>query len=189
MRAGTTWRVALCAALLWASCGPPGSVHPLSDPASARPDDRLIGVWDLVEPREADDEEEEASLRFTALQDGMTEIRDSDEELRLRMFPTELHGRSYMNLQDVREPGPWLIARYELGEDGALAIWLMNDEAVRGAIERGELKGEIPERSSQSALITAEPDELAEFLRAADPGTLYPEPMRLRKRAAAEGGS
>lgn len=167
-------------ALVLAGCVPE-SVHPLSDPAQAKVDSRLIGLWS------ARIDNEDAILHFVPRSDGWTEIvmvtyrnqREDGEWSVFRMFPSRIGGKNYMNVRFIAEAAErapskrFHLARYRLSQDGALTVWSMSAPAGRSAIKAG-LKGSIRKaRFGDDIVIEAKPAELAEFLRGTDTEKLF----------------
>ncbi|MHB8877885.1 MAG: hypothetical protein ACYC8T_29680, partial [Myxococcaceae bacterium] len=172
--------VALCAAAV-ASCGPPESKNPLSDPAQARVDPRLTGLWAGEVNGSA------ATLQFFPKKGAYVDVvlvgDDGDKGaavLTFDAFPTALAGKSYLNLRAKTFAGPYgenpslaaeyIFARYEVGKDGALTLWTMDDAPVKAAVKAGKLKGTAGE---STAKLTASTAELAEFVRGTDGEKLF----------------
>lgn len=169
-----------CLALILTACIPE-SVHPLSDSAQAKVDVRLVGLWS------ARIDNEDAFLHFIPRSDGWTEIvmvsyrrgREAGEWFVLRMFPSRIDGRVYMNLHFIAEAAErvaskrFLLARYHLARDGALTVWSMSGSASLSAIEAG-LKGSVGRSPlGDNILIEANPAELVKFLRRSDIEKLF----------------
>ena len=167
-------------ALILSACLPE-SVHPLSDPAQAKVDARLVGLWS------ARMDDEDAFLHFIPGSDGWTEIvmvsyrngREAGEWSAFRMFPSRIDGRDYMNVRVVAEAAErsesklFVLARYHLSQDGALTIWSMSGLAGRSAIKAG-LEGSVRKSAfGDDILIEAKSAELVEFLRRSDIEELF----------------
>ena len=169
-----------CLVLVLSACLPE-SIHPLSDPAQAKVDARLVGLWS------ARKDNEDALLHFIPRPDGWTEIvmvsyrndREAGEWSVFRMFPSRIDGRDYMNVQFIAEAAErskskrFLLARYHLSQDDALTIWSMSGPSAVFAIKAG-LKGSVRKgQFGDDILIEAKPAELAEYLRRSDIEELF----------------
>lgn len=159
----------------------PESVHPLSDPAQAKVDLRLVGLWS------ARMDDEDAFLHFIPGSDGWTEIvmvsyrngREAGAWSAFRMFPSRIDGRDYMNVRFVAEAAErsesklFLLARYQLSQDDALTIWSISGPAGRSAIEAG-LEGSVRKSAfGDDILIEAKSEDLAEFMRRSNVEELF----------------
>jgi len=185
-------RFALCAGLLAvgvASCGPPESQNPLSDPAQAKPDARLTGLWS------GEVENSPATLQFFPKQGPFLDVvlTGNDGEkgasvLVFDAFPTLLNGKTYLNLRAKSFRGlysesfeigaAYLFVRYDIAKDGSLTLLPMDDEPVKVAVAAGKLKGTVKENSVK---LTASTKELAEYVRTADPERLFKKLATFRK--------
>ena len=169
-----------CLTLILSACVPE-SVHPLSDPAQAKVDVRLVGLWS------ARKDNEDAFLHFIPRSDGWTEIvmvsyrngREAGDWSIFRMFPSRIDGRDYMNVRFIAETAEraeskrFVLARYHLSRDDVLSIWSMSGPAGRSAIEAG-LEGSIRKSAfGDDILIEAKSEDLAEFLRGSDIEELF----------------
>ena len=169
-----------CLTLILSACVPE-SVHPLSDPAQAKVDVRLVGLWS------ARKDNEDAFLHFIPRSDGWTEIvmvsyrngREAGDWSVFRMFPSRIDGRDYMNVRFIAETAEraeskrFVLARYHLSRDDVLSIWSMSGPAGRSAIEAG-LEGSIRKSAfGDDILIEAKSEDLAEFLRGSDIEELF----------------
>ena len=169
-----------CVVLILSACVPE-SVHPLSDPAQAKVDARLVGLWS------ARIDDEEAFLHFIPHSDGWTEIvmvsysngREAGEWSVFRGFPSRIDGRDYMNVRFIAEAAEraeskrFFLLRYHLSQDNTLTVWTMSGPAAHAAVEAG-LNGTITKAQfGDDVLIEAEPDELADFLRGSDIEVLF----------------
>ena len=169
-----------CLTLILSACVPE-SVHPLSDPAQAKVDVRLAGLW------LARKDNEDALIHFIPRSDGWTEIvmvsyrngREAGDWSVFRMFPSRIDGRDYMNVRFIAEAAEransenFVLARYHLSRDDVLSIWSMSGPAGRSAIEAG-LEGSIRKSAfGDDILIEAKSEDLAEFLRGSDIEELF----------------
>ena len=169
-----------CLTLILSACVPE-SVHPLSDPAQAKVDVRLAGLW------LARKDNEDALIHFIPRSDGWTEVvmvsyrngREAGDWSVFRMFPSRIDGRDYMNVRFIAEAAEransenFVLARYHLSRDDVLSIWSMSGPAGRSAIEAG-LEGSIRKSAfGDDILIEAKSEDLAEFLRGSDIEELF----------------
>lgn len=166
--------------LILAACVPE-TVHPLSDPAQAKVDSRLAGPWS------ARIDNEDVFLHFIPRSDGWTEIvsvsyrnnREAGDWLVFRMFPTRIDSRDYMNVRFIAEAEErskskrFYLARYRLGQDGALTLWSMGGKPAIAAI-KGGLRGTVKKGSFVDEIIVkANTAELVEYLRRTDVENLF----------------
>jgi hypothetical protein len=168
-------------ALLAVSCRPPLFQHPLSDPATAKVDTKLVGNWrgtagghpvfmhvygkdgghiDLV--LVADDGDKGATL------------------LAFEGFTTELGNRRFLNLRSKTAKGPWdagwalsehyALGRYAIDAKGALTLWQLSDDVVKEAVKAGKLKGT---EKDDEITIGEETAKLAELFAKAESDKLF----------------
>lgn len=160
------------------------STAPLSEPAKARPDNRLTGVWQKTDGGtttyylvgQLGGKAPEAVMRVvsvTRFEDGR--LGEPDQFL---LFPTDLGGKSYLNLglvtheqlAAIQETGwkPDLVASYFLlkyrVEGDAVLTWVMKPEAKQKAIEAGQIKGEIKEDNGKRIRFTDTTEKVAQFV-------------------------
>jgi hypothetical protein len=185
--------------LAWAAClgaaGCGDSTAPLSDPAAAKVDQRLLGVWRI----KAEDgsvtychvgqagEKLPGAMRIATV----THREDRIEPPTLLLaFVSRLGDKTYLNVADgkperaerVAAEGwktvdAYFILRYEMADD-KLTIWTMDAGAKRQAVEGGKIKGTTERRQ---ALLTDTTENLARFVAAAGDGLFRPEPARLER--------
>lgn len=145
-----------------AGCEPPLSVNPLSDPASAKADPRLKGVF------VANLDGGEAWLHFNPRSAGpvvdVVLIGHDDQQgamvLHYEGFATQIGSASYLNLRakkfdDILDQrytlAPmYLFAKYEIAKDGALTLSVMDDEPATKAIRKKEIDGKVSEGGALS---------------------------------------
>ncbi len=166
--------------LILAACVPE-SIHPLADPAQAKADSRLAGLWSIRV------DNEDMFLHFIPRSDGWTEIvsvshsknNESGEWTVFRMFPTRIDGRDYMNVRFIAEAKEistskrFYLARYQLSQDGALTMWSMKRKPAIAAI-KGGLRGSVKKGAFvDEVILKANTAELVEFLHRADVETLF----------------
>ena len=140
-----------------AGCEPPQSVNPLSDPATAKADPRLKGVfvasldggeaWLHVNPRAAGPVVDVVLIGHDDQQGAMV--------LHYEGFATQIGKGSYLNLrakkfEDILDQrytlSPmYIFARYEIAKDGALTLSVMDDGPATKAIRKKEIEGKLSE--------------------------------------------
>lgn len=185
--------VALALAAGIASCKPPRSRHPLTDPIKAKADVRLAGLW--AGQMHAGDP---ATLQFVPRDGASVDVvlvgRDKKlgaVVLAFEAFPSSVGGRRYLNLraktfrgeyaEDVDLAPEYIFAKYEIGKDGALTLWSMIEDPAVDAIKAGTLKGS----TDAGTTITDESEKVAEFVRTADHSRLFSHLGTFRKVAPA----
>lgn len=185
----------LLAFALIASCKPPKAKHPLSDPAQAKPDPRLAGLWSGTMERGRAPVMLYAVQRSGALLD-LVLFGDDGERgaavLHFEAFPTVLGGKTYLNLrhkvllgeygETPQVDAEYLFARYELAGDGSLKLSLMDEDAIKKAVADKRLEGS---EEAGAVMITAGTPQLSEFVRKADPARLFSRVASLRRTAPA----
>lgn len=171
--------------LVWSSGCAPMSVHPLSDPATAEIDQRLIGVW-----YPQDTEEGHGYVHFVESKDkGWLDVVIIDYKKSggvgietLQMFTTKLGQHHFMNIIDrpltevgkKNEDEKYNLIFYEFLE-GNLSFRFMTPELVAQSIERGELKGRMnKEKWTKGVTITDTTDNLARYILHSDIDKLFP---------------
>lgn len=174
--------VGIAIALLVAACVPE-TVHPLSDPASAKIDTRLSGLWS------GNIGESFVFAHFLPKGDGEMEIvtvaREKDESAHwsvFSMFPSRVAGNDYMNVkllvddgrpQDQDDQG-FVLCRYEVDGDGGLTVWRIDEAAAIADIEQGKVGGKVRRgKWTTNVRITAPTAELGPYVAAADPKRLF----------------
>ena len=147
------------------------SVHPLSSPTDSKQDERLFGAW------RGRGEHANIYLHFGRVTNGRTEILVVEHESNGRldvsnyiMFPREADSHSYMDAQSIHpEHGKsgFVFVKYSIDKARKkLALWLMDDDKVREAIENGTLGGHVKTgRFGSRVELTDATPRLAEFIR------------------------
>ncbi len=167
---------------LVASCEPPRSKNPLSDPATAKRDERIFGTW-------AGRVGDKSDVTLTVLaRRGATfdlVILGDDHDngavvLAFEGFPSVIGGKSYFNLRSKSFTGDygekshvaecWIFARYEVGTDGVLTLFDMEEDPARAAILAGKLEGKI---ESGQVELTGASTKLAAFVATSDASKLF----------------
>jgi hypothetical protein len=170
----------LCGVILIASCGPPRSDNPLSDPAKAKIDPKLVGRWSGVKDKEPVffQVSEKANGLFDAVMVAQDEKKGA-VVLTFEGFSTELGGKRYLNLKpkvakddygenwDVKPH--YLFVLYSVA-NGALSLSLMDEDLMKAAVAGGKLKGRL---DGDDLFLTEETPKLAEFVSKADSAKLF----------------
>lgn len=183
--------VAVFLSLLLSGCVPELE-RPLSDPASAAPDSRLLGMWVGSTP----DGEGPVWIHFCQGENSMTDIvlicpepGKGLEASYFRMHPTRAGGFTYMNLkshpprnalgfkvdEEDKYPrsGGYRLAKYHIASDGVLRIWILTDEISR-FIEEGQLGGHVRKDGyAKEVKITESPEKFLGFLEKSDHGKIF----------------
>lgn len=177
----------LVLAIFLASCVPE-SLHPLSDPDKAFIDSRLTGTWT------GKSEDESFFVHFLPRPEGKMDVllvsniidkEDIGEWSVITMFSSKIDDQTYMNMKFVAqsdkpcpdEPGNFFLCRYRISDDSRLAVWAMTESAIITAIENG-LKGETNKgKWVNDVKITAETNELSEYIKKHDPELLFGDPI------------
>lgn len=133
------------AILFLVGCG--YSKNPLSDPRTSKADQRLVGVWRL--PDEGDYHVSPAGkgfpdsmMRATCVQHEKGKPKSSYEFF---VFPSEIAGKTYLNIVDAKVWKPdavdiYLLVKYQV-EGDKLLVWPIDADVQRQAIKSGKIKG------------------------------------------------
>jgi hypothetical protein len=176
------WSILVPAAcLLVVGCD--DSKHPLSDPAAAKPDQRLLGVWrwqngsgEVIYYHVG-----QAGEKFPAGMMRVVEVKHSEGKVEppeeFLMFPTVLQGKNYLNvvsdgdkkLVKVLDEKGWrpdavesyTFLKYQV-EGDKLVVWLVDEGAKERAIRGGKVKGVIAE--NKPARFTDSAETVARFV-------------------------
>ncbi len=176
---------------------------PLSDPQTAQPDSRLIGVWRVKGEHgevgyyhlgQAGEDFPKGVFRVVGLshQEGRLSA-----PIELLLFATQLEKRTYLNLvegkpeivKQIKEKGwqtvsAYWIWRYEV-EGAKLTIWPMEREAKRRAIEEGKIRGEIVKDGILTLVqFTDTQENLARFVAQSGEKLFSAHPVQLERREA-----
>lgn len=173
-------RLLLALALAAVSCGPPRSTNPLSDPAAAKPDARLLGLWT------GQVNGSKATLHVFAKTGASLDlvlVGDDGEKgaavLTFDGFPSVIGGKTYLNLRaktfhawaEGFDLSPdYIFARYDLAKDGALSLSLMDEATVKKAVAAKKLAGAVAE---DDVKLSASTKDLADYVRTAKPDELF----------------
>jgi hypothetical protein len=170
----------LCGVILIASCGPPRSDNPLSDPSKAKMDPKLVGRWSGTKDKQP--VFFQVSEKENGVFDAVLVAQDEKKGavvLTFEGFSTELNGKRYMNLRpktatddygehwDVKPR--YLFVLYSVA-NGALSLSLMDEELMKAAVAGGKLKGRL---DGDDLILTEETAKLAEFVSKADSAKLF----------------
>lgn len=124
----STARVLLALIVVATLCGCPfSSDKPLSDPAAAIPDSRLVGTWKAQDP-ETGETSSLTILVFNAHEMvGFTHEKDPDKVDTFRLFPTSIGTERFLNIQELggKDEG-WYYARYEISQE-SLRLKIVDD--------------------------------------------------------------
>ena len=151
-------RVLLALAVVILAGCPFSSDTPLSDPAGAAPDTRLVGTWRTQDPETG----EWNSLTILSFNEhemvGFAREKDPDKVDAFRLFPTSIGRETFLSLQELGGTGKgWYYAWYEIAKD-TMRLKIVDD-------------GLFGDRTFSS------PGQLADFIRqhAADPLLYAPD--------------
>lgn len=180
------------------------SDSPLSDPAAAKPDERLAGVWRL---RGEDGQVTyyhighlEGKLPKSVM--GVVSVTHKQGTVgapgELLIFPSALGDKTYLNitggkkesLQAIHEKGwkaadAYFIFKYRVDGD-KLSLWIMDGEVKRRAIEGGKIKGVIEKKQLAGDIVkfTDTTENVARFVAEAGDSLFAKEPVQLERVAA-----
>lgn len=180
------WAGLALAFLLGQGACVPESRHPLSEPESSVIDQRLVGLW-VGRFGDAN-----AYLHFVPKSENEMAIiavsRGAEGVAGWSVF-TMVSGAIgetwYMSVKGRLDDGePWreggggfFLCRYRISAQGELSLWLLEAEAAAAAIAGG-LRGRVEKgRFFDDIEITAATAELAAYVAAADPETLFSDPI------------
>lgn len=172
--------ILLISSLILTACVPE-SENPISDPAKATVDKRLLGVW----AGKMSGEKEDQYIHFVEAENSITEVvLVSHQKKRgpgvsfYKMYPTTIGKNQYMNVKssvpdDLKSPEQvkkleshgYFFTRYRISEKGILKIWIMMDEEVSEAVKNGQLKGKIA-KGDGDVTITDTRENIIKFIEA-----------------------
>ena len=121
------------------------SLTPLSDPAEAKIDKKLLGRWKF------EDKEKKESGLVTISRFNKNELlivleeEGKKEQGMMRGFVTDIDGAKFLNLQDMQEgyaARKWIFVRYATG-DCSLTYRLVNDSVAPGGADRELPSGQL----------------------------------------------
>jgi hypothetical protein len=181
-RLGSCIAAAVCTLTL-SACSIPICEQPLSDDASSKPDERLIGTWELdmtaLNARMGAPEEAQKTMRYTVESLKETPGRmigiggEGESQQRVTLYATHLAMHDYLSYGPLNRDAKtnWAIMFYQMQDADQGNLYLMDGPYVRGAIERRELPGRVESEggSVRGILITATNEELRTFLKRHSP--------------------
>ncbi len=183
----------VAAVVALSSCEPPKSKHPLTELKSAVADPKLAGVWSGQVGKDGSKMTLSIFPREGALFDAVLVGDDGDKGavvLTYEGFPSVVAGKKYWNLRAKTFEGDYaerskvsdafIFVRYEVGKDGSLSLWQMDDGPVEAAVKAGTLEGVIGEKAPVQ--LTASSEKLAAFV-ASPAGDKSFTPFATLKRA------
>lgn len=191
------------ASFLLAGCLPE-SMNPLSTPATSRIDSRIGGVYAQQKEGKMEDSafwhfhyrgappgknQQPRTTTKIEIVGVSHQSAGSLDGARYHAFATRLGGHDYLSFVEEKNDGAkkenYSFARYEVNWRGDLRLWLLDNEAIAAAVQSGKLRGKV--RTTQygkDVLLTDTTANLAAFMAASDPSTLFDKkPMVLRRLA------
>lgn len=174
----------LAAAVCLLAAGCYDTNNPLSDPQTAKPDEKLFGVWRCRTSEEdaiyhvgsAGKQFPKGMMRIVVVKHSEGEVESPDEYL---AFPTVIGDKTYLNLvseqeevQELDNNAAWkpevvssyTLSKYEL-EGDKLTVQFPNETAKSQAIKDKKIKGK---RQQRAATFTDSSENVARFVAAAD---------------------
>jgi hypothetical protein len=187
----------LLLALGLAACNQVRSQKPLSDPATARVDEWLVGTWTGV----LDDRP--FSVHVMGHKDGQLDVvivsdrgGTGAQVLLYQGHETVHEGVHYLSVREktFKEPlgeeytlAPrWIFARLDRTKDGGLKLSWLNGDLVIDAIESGAIKGKAP--TGGEPIIEDDPAKILTFIAKSDPTRLW-KPLKTTLRKFEPPGS
>lgn len=199
-------RAVLAVALMFFLAGCDDSKNPLSNPKTAKPDDRLIGLWrgqgdkngaTYYHVGRAGEPFPASMLRIVEVTTDQGKVEPPEEYL---AFPAVVEGKSYLNvvvdakqvkLLDQKGWNPDLVEaytllKYEVNGDRCV-VWLIDSDAEERAIRSGKIKGEFKQNLP---MFTDTSENVARFVAEAGDGLFnLAEPARFERLKIAERSS
>lgn len=156
----------------------------LSDPDPRSMDPKLVGTWYFASEGEvalfsvAEDAAKPGAYRivYTTIK---AEAEKPVETVHYQAWRTVLNGQVYLNVKrtggtTLEQPAMTIIS-YDLGDDGLLALRMIDTKRVIAAIEAGKLQGRFKkDRYVDEATITSPRAELVAFVAATARDELFP---------------
>ena len=182
------------ASLLLAGCLPESN-NPLSTPANSTIDSRLEGIY--AQRREKNDDElggwhfhyhgakagPNGQPHTTPWLEVLSVSHVKDGGLKgdaYRALTTHIGVHDYLSFfelgagADKGKATLYSFARYEVNWAGDLRVWMANSEAFAQAINSGKLRGTVKhQKTGDDVMLTDSTENLAAFVAAGDPGTLF----------------
>jgi hypothetical protein len=167
--------------LALSACSIPISEQPLSDDASSKLDERLIGTWELdltaLNAKMGAGADADKTARFT-----VENVRETPGKLiavagenqeKATLYATHFAMHDYLSYGPMsRDDGKnWVIMFYQLQDADHGNLYLMDTQYLIDVIGRSELPGRVESEGGgvRSVLITATNDELRAFLKRHSP--------------------
>jgi hypothetical protein len=183
----------ICVGLLAAACLPVTATAPLGSTTTMAPDPALTGMW------KGHPQNETGAIYFTFLpqSDGSitaVDVMPDGKDAGWGVFSLQtatLGQYHYMNVHDVSENGKTadsdtppknIPALYRINGDGALVIYLLDEDRVEAAIKANKLAGTIGTGQYADVVITAPASDLDAFMATADGRALFDKPLIILKR-------
>lgn len=166
------------------------SLNPLSDPSSAKYDQRLGGVWFFKENGKNGYIHigKGANNVTQALLVGTKDDGSIDFAL-FNMFPTDINQSEYMNIVlldrlggNKKEISGYFILRYELANTDKILLYSFNRDELKLAVDRGKLLGNV---SNENAVIdfikiTDSSENITKYLKSVkNTDKLFNKPLEL----------
>jgi len=169
-------------AFLLASCGPPTSLHPLSDPKSSPVDKALAGEWERFTPVKGDSTPP-PGFRFTTREDGLWDMIGQetdgtwDEDEALPAFTTIIRCDRFLTVRiEEQDAVQHFFLKYSLSLDGTLMLAEMAKEPVAKAIDEKRLKGKVGRNKKgevTAVAITDSMENIRAYIEKEDPKKLF----------------
>jgi hypothetical protein len=158
----------------------PVFLNPISEPDRAELDKRLLGRWKGTDKENKNDYILFEASSNTQMNVSLFDDKEPNPKPMFRMFSSKVGSRYYMNLGFIDEDTSkgYLLARYEL-EGTTLTVWLLDEDKVKAAIERGLLKGN-PGVGTIDTKVNDSSERVVQFLAASD--SWFTEKMRFEKQ-------
>lgn len=179
---------ALC--LLLSSCIVT-SENPLSTPANAEADPKLLGDWY--------GKKEQNLFRFTMRKSPWMHVdiissKPGDKMDSYDFYPTTIGNNNYLNVvitgkdDDGKPTKAYTFIRYTISHGRALQMWKISQDVTAAAVKAGKLKGTVhqdkspmmvgtPPRPDVDVSLTGSTASLAKYVRNADVSTLFSDKM------------
>jgi hypothetical protein len=179
------------------------SKHPLSDPNTSKPDNRLVGVWrwqngsgdvTYYHIGQAGEKFPQSVMRVVEVKHSSGKVEVPDGFL---MFPTILDGKNYLNVVHDGDGGKkpvkllnekgwraelvesYTFLKYQV-EGDKLVVWLVDEGPKERAIQSGKVKGVI--EANKPACFTGPTADVARFVAQAGESLLNTkEPIRFER--------
>jgi hypothetical protein len=183
-----TFRLGLviCAFLGVCACLPVTTTAPIGSTVGTKADPSLTGMWK--------GRSDKSTIYFTFFpkSDGSTTVlmlapptsADNGDWNVFAARTAVLGAYRFIDARDVEDdgnPGDPALAHipvlYSFNADGTLALYLMDEDAVKNAIKAGKIAGVVKPGDFGNVVITATPAALDAFLQTADGRALFTKPL------------